>query len=78
MWSRNQEHIGCAGIRSGAQPLRGEGRWNEREVYGEEEVAEVGTGTRARDDVWPPDEVRPSQQNIEDQKRWDKRSSGPP
>ena len=77
MWSRNEEHIGCVEIRSGAQPIRVEGRWNEREVYGEE-VAEVGTGTRARDDVSPPDEVRLSQQNIEDQKRWDKRSSGPP
>ena len=41
-------------------------------------MAEVGIGTRARDDVWPPDEVRPRQQGNEDQKRWDKRSAGPP
>ncbi|CAM9761918.1 unnamed protein product, partial [Ascophyllum nodosum] len=68
--------IGCVEIRSGAQSSRGEGRWNEREVCGKE-VAEVGIGTRARDDVWPPDEVRPSQQGNEDQKRWDKRSAGP-
>ena len=42
-------------------------------------MAEVGIGTRARDDVWPPDdEVHPSQQGNEDQKRWDKRSADPP
>ena len=41
-------------------------------------MAEVRIGTRARDDVWPPDEVRPNQQGNEDQKRWDKRYAGPP
>ena len=41
-------------------------------------MTEVGIGTRARDDVWPPDEVRPSQQCNEDRKRWASRPLVPP
>ena len=41
-------------------------------------MTEVGIGTRARVDVWPPDEVRPSQQGNGDQKRCASRPLVPP